>query len=186
MQDAEILALYFARDEEALERTQKEYGAYCQRIAENILHDPLDAQECVNDTWLRAWNTIPPSRPRVLKAFLTVIMRRIAVNRYHRVRRKSAVPSELTRALSELEPFLSDDGGMDAEFDASRLGRVISDFLRSLSERRRYIFIARYYVADPIDKIAYELGVSRSTVNKELAAIRSALKEALESEGFSV
>ena len=122
----------------------------------------------------------------MLKAFLTVIMRRIAVNRYHRVRRKSAVPSELTRALSELDAFLSDDGGMDAEFDASRLGRVISDFLRSLSERRRYIFIARYYVADPIDKIAYELGVSRSTVNKELAAIRSALKEALESEGFSV
>ena len=88
--------------------------------------------------------------------------------------------------MSELEDFVAGDEDVVAEFDAERLGRIISDFVRSLSERRQFIFMSRYYVADPIDTIASDLGLSRSTVNKELAAIRGALKEKLESEGYSI
>ena len=100
--------------------------------------------------------------------------------------RKKAVPSEMTVSLSELEDFVSGDEDIGAEFDAERLGHIISDFVRSLSERRQFIFMSRYYVADPIDTIASDLSLCRSMVNKELAAIRSALKEKLESEGYSI
>ena len=92
----------------------------------------------------------------------------------------------MTVCLSELEDFLSEDDSMDSKLDAERLGRVISDFVRALSERRRFIFISRYYIADSIDVIARDLGLSRSTVNKELAAIKFALREKLESEGYSI
>jgi RNA polymerase sigma-70 factor (ECF subfamily) len=120
--------------------------------------------------------------PKVLKAFLTAITRRIAINRYHKNQRHS----EMTVALGELEGILSDSEDVSAQIDARELGRVISEFLRSLPQRRRFIFISRYYMAEPIDTIARELRLSRSMVNKELAAIRKALKEKLESEGYDL
>ena len=122
----------------------------------------------------------------MLKAFLTTILRRIAIKRYHRELRKRAVPSQLTQSLYELDEFIAGDEDVDAAFDAKRLGEVLSKFVSSLSPRKRYIFMSRYYMAEPIDTIAGELRVSRSTVNKELAAIRQDLKERLESEGYSV
>ena len=121
-----------------------------------------------------------------MRAFLTAVARHLAVKRYHSSRRKKIIPSEMTVSLSELEDFMADDGDVDSELDAERLGRVISGFVRSLSERRQFIFMSRYYVADPIDTIARDLSLSRSMVNKELAAIRRALKEKLESEGYSI
>ena len=105
---------------------------------------------------------------------------------YHRNLRKSVIPSEMTVSLSELEDFISGDDEVSADFDAERLGHIISDFVRSLSERRQFIFMSRYYVADTIDTIASDLNLSRSMVNKELASIRTALKEKLESEGYSI
>jgi RNA polymerase sigma-70 factor (ECF subfamily) len=186
MDDAKIVELYFRRDEKAIEETDFKYKKYLFSVAYNLLHDRLDCEECLSDTYLGAWNAIPPSRPNVLKAFLTTIARRAAIKRYHAGLRKRAIPSELTVSLSELEAFVSGDEDVCSDFDAERLGRVISDFLRSLSERRRFIFMSRYYVADPIDTIASDLGLSRSTVNKELAAIRSDLKEKLESEGYLI
>ena len=102
------------------------------------------------------------------------------------MRKKNVIPSEMTLSLFELEDFVAGDGDMDAAFDAERLGRVISDFVRSLPARRQFIFMSRYYVADPIDTIARDLSLSRSTVNKELAAIRHDLKEKLESEGYTL
>ena len=129
---------------------------------------------------------IPPTMPSVLKAFLMTITRRIAIKRYHTRHRLSAIPSELTVSLSELEGFVAGDEDVGADLDAEKLGHVISDFVRSLSERRQFIFMSRYYIADPIDTIASDLSLSRSMVNKELAAIRSALKEKLESEGYSI
>lgn len=184
--DEQIIELYWQRDEKAIEETDIKYKKYLLSVAYHIVRDTSDCEECLNDTYLGAWNAMPPSKPNVLKAFLTTIMRRLAINRYHSNRRKNRVPSEMTVALSELEDFIADDGTMDAEFDAERLGRVISDFVRSLNERRRFIFMSRYYAAEPIDTIAGELQVSRSTVNKELAAIRAALKEKLESEGYLI
>ena len=186
MDDDKIVALYWERDEKAIEETDFKYKKYLFSIAYNMVHDRLACEDCLNDTYLGAWNAIPPSRPNVLKAFLTTITRRVAIKRYHRNLRQSVIPSELTVSLSEIEDFVADDGDVDSEFDAERLGRIISDFVRSLPERKQFIFISRYYLADPIDTIASDLSLSRSMVNKVLSAIRSALKEKLESEGYSI
>lgn len=182
LSDEKIIALYWSRDEKAIEETDFKYKHYLFSIAYNIVHGRLDCEECLNDSYLAAWNAIPPAKPNVLKAFLTTIVRRIAINRYHSKQRQS----EMTVSLSELEDFLSGDECVDAQLDAKDLGRVISDFVRSLSQRRRFIFMSRYYIAEPIDTIARDLNLSRSMVNKELAAIRKALKEKLESEGYSI
>ena len=186
MDDDKIVELYWERDEKAIEETDFKYKKYLFSIAYNVVYDRLDCEECLNDTYLGAWNAIPPTKPSVLKAFLTTIIRRIAIKRYHSNLKQSVMPSEMTVSLSELEDFVVGDGDVDSEFDAKRLGHVISDFVRSLSERRQFIFMSRYYLADPIDMIASDLSLSRSMVNKELAAIRSALKEKLESEGYSI
>ncbi len=184
--DEAIIELYWERDDRAIEETDFKYGKYLFSVAYNIVHDRLDCEECVNDTYLGVWNTVPPTRPNELRAFLTTIMRRVAVNRYHHNKRKSAPPSELTLSLSELEDFISDTESVESAFDAERLGRVLSDFIRSLSDRRKYIFMSRYYTADQIGTIAKELNLSRSMINKELAAIRASLKEKLESEGYAI
>ena len=178
--DEAIIALYWNRDESAIEETDLKYKNYLYSVAYNIVHGRADCEECLNDTYLAAWNAMPPSKPNVLKAFLTTITRRIAINRFHSNMRHS----EMTVALSELEAFLTDGESVDSRLDAKELGRVISDFVRRLPQRRRFIFMSRYYAAEPIDTIAKELVLSRSMVNKELAAIRKALKEKLESEGY--
>ena len=186
MEDDKIVELYWKRSEKAIEETDFKYKNYLFSIAYNIVHNKLDSEECLNDTYLCTWNAIPPSRPNLLKAFLTVITRRVAIRRYHSYLRQKEIPSEMTVALSELEDFIADDENVEANFDVDRLGCIISDIVRSLSERRQFIFMSRYYIADPIDTIANDLGLSRSTVNKELAAIRNVLKERLESEGYSI
>lgn len=183
--DDEIIALYFARDESAVEATDAKYGRYLLSVARNILSDLAECAECIDDTYLGAWNAIPPARPLCFKAFLVTILRRGAVKRLCSSKRKSAVPTELLLSFEELE--IADIGdNTDASFDALRLGEIISAFVRSLPERRRYIFMSRYYEAERIDVIARELSLSRSMVNKELSAIRIALKKKLESEGYSV
>ena len=186
LSDEKIIELYWERDEKAIDETDRKYKKYLFSIAYNILREKLDCEECLNDTYLGAWNAIPPSRPNVLKAFLTTIARRIAIKRYHRNLKKSVIPSEMTVSLSELEDFIMGDEDIGSDFDADRLGNVLSDFVRSLSERRRFIFMSRYYLSEPIETIARELNLSRSMINKELAAIRTALKEKLESEGYSI
>ena len=183
--DGRIVELYFQRDEDAIRLTKEKYESYLLAVAKNILSDPLDREECLNDLYLKVWNAIPPERPRSLGAFLTTVMRRIAINRYHYNARKKSVPSEMTVSFSELEEVLCDGGDCARAFDAKHLGEVISAYLRTLSPRRRYIFFSRYYIAASLQTIAQELGVSRSTVDKELAAIKSGLKEKLESEGYT-
>ena len=182
--DEAIVTLYWNRDETAIEETDFKYKNYLFSVLRNLLNDPMDCEECLNDTYLGTWNAIPPTKPAVLKAFLTAVARRAAIKRYHKARKKTAIPSELTVSLSELEDFLSDGGEAESDLDAAALGKVISEFLYSLDKRKRYIFMSRYYVAVSIEKIARELKVSRSTVNKELAAIRKSLKVKLESEGY--
>jgi len=184
--DDGIIELYFLRDEKAIFETDLKYGKYLFSVAYNILHDKHDCEECLNDTYLGAWNAIPPTRPGVLKAFLVTIMRRVAVNRYHKKSKVSGIPSEMTVSLSESEEFISGDGEVDSGFDALALGRIISDFVRSLPGRRQFIFIGRYYLCETVDAIASDLDLSRSTVNKELSSIRRELREKLESEGYSV
>ena len=186
LEDDEIIELYWQRNEAAIAETDLKYRKYLFIIAYNILNEKLDCEECLNDTYLGAWNAIPPTRPNVLKAFLTTIIRRTAMKRYQHKNRQRAVPSEMTVSLSELEAFVSGDGDVGADFDAERLGKIISDFVRSLGKRRQFIFMSRYYAADSIDVIARDLKLSRSMINKELAAIRSDLAKILEKEGYSI
>ncbi len=186
MPDETIIELYWNRDESAIFETDFKYKKYLLRIAYNILNNESDSEESLNDTYFGVWNAIPPTRPNVFKAFLTVIMRRTAIKRYHSKTRKSDVPSEMTVALTELEDIVRNGGDVETAFDTEKLGQVINEFVRSLSDRKRFIFISRYYEAEPIDAIAKALSLSRSSVNKELASIRTALKAKLESEGYSI
>ena len=181
MSDEQIVELYWKRDERAIRETDRKYQHFLLTVAHNILRDAQDCEECLNDTYLGAWNAIPPARPKVLQAFLATIMRRTAIDCYKRKKRQKRIDSELTVALSEVEEFLAD--GSDP---AAELGRVISEFIRALPKRRMYIFMSRYYTARPIGEIARLLGCSESTVNKEIAAIKRDLKEKLEKEGYSL
>jgi RNA polymerase sigma-70 factor (ECF subfamily) len=186
LSDGEIVELYWQRDERAIKETDRKYQHFLLTVAHNILRDAQDCEECLNDTYLGAWNAMPPARPNALRAFLATIMRRTAIDRYKAGKRQKRIDSELTVALSEVEEFLADGSDPAAELDARELGRVISEFIRALPRRRRYIFMSRYYMARPIGEIARLLGCSESTVNKEIAAIKRGLKEALEKEGYSL
>ena len=185
MSDEQIVELYWQRDEQAIKETDIKYKSFLLSVAYNIVGDARDSEECLNDTYIGAWNAMPPARPTLLQAFLGTIMRRTAIDRYKARKRQKRVASELTVSLSEVEEFIADDDTY-SEVNAKELGRVISDFVRSLSDRRMYIFMSRYYLARPIKEIARLLECSQSTVNKEIATIKCDLKEKLEKEGYSV
>ena len=163
--DGEIVALYFARDEEAIAATDRKYGGYLYTVAYNILHDPQDCEECRNDSYLKTWNTIPPKRPSRLQAYLTKIMRCISVDRYRERTRQKRVPSEMTASDFEREQ------------ESEALRRCLEEFLEALPRRRRLIFVCRYYCVDPPERIAAMLGVTVSAVYKELGKIRNSLRE---------
>lgn len=186
MSDETIIELYWQRDENAIKQTDIKYKKFLLAIAYNIVYDALDSEECLNDTYVGAWNSIPPARPALLQAFLTAIMRRTAIDRYKARKRQKRIASELTVSLSELEDIISDGDDTYSEADARELGRLINAFVRSLSDRRMYIFMSRYYIARPIKEIAKLLECSESTVNKEIAMIKRDLKEKLEREGYFI
>ena len=183
--DGEILKLYFRRDESAVAETDRKYGSYLLRTAERFLTDRRDREECVADTDLGAWNAIPPEEPRSMKAFLTVLLRRNAVNRYRKDNRKRRVPGELLCPLEDGEGLSAAESAADA-FDGEQLGRAISAFVSSLPSRRRTVFMCRFYENRSIGETARLLGCSRSTVEKELSAIKGGLRDYLEKEGYSV
>lgn len=186
LDDAQIVALYWQRDELAIRETDRKYKRYLLAVAYNIVGDRHDSEECLNDTYVGAWNAIPPAKPDLLQAFLATIMRRTAIDRYKARRRQKRVASELTVSLSEVEDYLSEPEDMQSDAETRELGRVISDFVRALPDRRMYIFMSRYYFARPIREIAKLLGCSQSSVNKEIAALKRDLKEKLEKEDYSL
>ena len=184
--DEDIIELYFARDERAIKETDKKYNNYLISVAYAILHNNSDSEECLNDTYIGAWNAIPPARPRVLLAFLSEIMRRIAINRYKSDRRKKRIPPEIIDPLPELEGFLADAEDIYSDIEAKELGESINAYIKTLSKRRRYIFMSRYYYLRKIDDIAKVLSLSPSTVSKEIFAIKDGLRKKLESEGYTI
>ena len=182
--DEQIIQLFWQRDEQAIAQTDKKYRNFLLSVAYNILSDSCDSEECLDDTYLGAWNAIPPTKPSSLRAFLVTIMRRTAIDRYKLRKRQKRISSELTLSLSEVEDFVSDLDDVAAEIDRLELSRIICAFVRSLNDRRRYIFMSRYYLVRPIKEIAKLLGCSESTVNKELAFIKRELMENLKREGY--
>ena len=183
LSDEEIIALYWARNENAIKQTDDKYRAYLLKIANNILKDMQDSEECLNDTYLSAWNTIPPERPYLLKAFLAAIIRNqsLMVGRRQKAQKRTAMSQAVS--LSELEDVLADTRETD---DAHMLAMVIESYIASLDKDQRYIFLGRYYFGKSIDDIASEMGVSRSKVSKQIAYIKQTLREKLQEEGIGL
>lgn len=182
--DEKIIELYWARNEQAIGETDKKYGKYLFTIAYNIVHDRLDCEECLNDTYLGTWNRIPPTRPSVLQAFLSRIMRNIAIDRFRKNTASKKVPSELMCSLEELDDCIADGMTVEEEYAVREIARVLSDYLRELPDRSEFIFVCRYYFSDYVKKIAEMLKVSEDTVYRELAEMRQGLKERLDKEGL--
>ena len=186
MSDEQIVELYWQRDEQAIKETDFKYKKFLLSVAMNIVHDMCDSEECLNDTYIGTWDSIPPARPILLQSFVATIMRRTAINRYNANKRQKRIASEFTVSLSDIEDFIADEGDMQAEFEAKELAKTISNYVRSLPDRQMYIFVSRFYIADPLATISKELGCSVSTVKREIEAIKIGLKKQLESEGYIV
>ena len=176
--DAEIVALYLARDESAVEHTAKNYGAYCLSVAMNILNSHPDAEECVNDTYLRAWRSIPPHRPTVLRLFLGKITRNLAIDRY---REKRSRNRELEVALEEISEFLpaheEDDGDLPA---------LLADFLSSLPSEERNLFILRYWQGHSVARLSKAFGLKPNNLSARLYRTREKLRAYLSERGYEV
>ena len=182
MQDNEIIALYWARAEGAIAETAKRYGSYCYAIAWNILHRQEDAEECENDTWLAAWNTMPPARPQKLATFLGRLTRNIALDRYdYNTAQKRG--GEFPLVLSELSECIAAVDNVEKQVEAQETADCISTFLRTQSKISRMVFVRRYWYADSIADIAKRFGMRESRVKSMLFRTRNKLRDYLEAEG---
>jgi len=178
MDDNAIIEMFWRRSEDALAVAGSKFGAYCRRIAENILHSREDADECVNETWLKAWNAIPPAKPAILRAFLGKITRNIALNRYeasHSQKRGGEVEIAIDELADIPAPQTEDDG---------EITRVINDFLYAEPSQNADIFVKRYWHLKSVKDIAAEYGCSENKVTSLLFRMRGRLKTKLESEGL--
>ncbi len=181
--DCEIIELYFIRSENAIRETERKYGSYLNTIAYNILRSKEDSEECVSDTYMKVWNSIPPERPRLFRSFIAKITRNLAINICTMRKREKRIPEDAKVPLSELERVIGNFPDIYTIIDAKRTGQIISEYIDRLSDRSAYIFLSRYFFAMTVDEIAAKLLCSRSTVNKELAKMRNELKEKLDKEG---
>ena len=184
MDDRQIIELYNNRDEKAISETSLKYGRYCFSIANNILCDHRDSEECVNDTWLGAWNSIPPHKPNNLKLFLGKITRNISFNKYKENNRQKRGGSEVALALDEISEVVADVHGVESEIEERVFMNAVNRFLESLSERDCSIFIRRYFNSDSVKKIALRYGMTETNVSKVLARTREKFRKYLRSEGY--
>lgn len=184
MEDSQILALYWEKDPEAISATADKYGAYCSAIAKNILRHAEDVEECVNDTWLHAWNAIPPQRPKVLRMFLAKITRNLSFDRLNAQKAQKRGEGEIVLVLDELAECLGGGTDTEEEYAAKELGQCIGRFVRALPERDGNIFVRRYFFAEFIADIAKRYGLSESHVTVILSRTRKKLKAHLLKEGY--
>ena len=186
LSDEQIIDLYFAREERAIAETDKKYCEYLHTVAYNILANEQDAEECLQDTYLRTWDAIPPERPSIFHAFLAKITRNLSLNRIEKANRKRRVPTEACYPMDEVQDFLPDPHDLAKDLQAATVRRIIAEYLDGTTERRLYIFISRFFYSYTVSQIAARLGCSTSTVNKELAEIKRELRACFEKEGIDV
>ncbi len=184
MDDAKIVQLYFDRDEQAIPATARKYGNYCTSIANNILGNQEDAEECVNDTYLNAWNAIPPHKPKMLSTFLGKIVRNLAFNRYKRNNADKRGGGELTAVLDELASCVSGQEDVAKAFEYKELVSAINDFLRTLPSQKRSIFVCRYWYTESISDISTRFGMKTSAVAMMLSRLRNQLHNYLTERGY--
>ena len=186
MKDEEIVALYWQRSEDAIRETSAKYQTYLTKIACNILSDPEDSEECVNDTYLAAWNSMPEHRPSVLSTYLGKITRQIAIDVFRKRNSAKRYASEYALSLSELEDSFADGETPEQVYDAKMLDKAINTFIRELPEETRRVFIGRYYFFDSVKKVAEYCGISETNAKSILYRTRMKLKEYLVKEGFEL
>ena len=186
MDDCEIIELYWARREEALTETDKKYGRLCRSVAYNILRSHEDTEECVNDTWMRAWNAMPPARPGVLSAFLSRITRNLALDTYKAAKAGKRGGGQVAAALEELGDCIAAREGVEQEMAYRELTELLDGFLRQLPEKECCIFLRRYWYADSTREIARRYGMPEGSVKSLLSRTRQKLKKMLEQEGIAV
>lgn len=185
MNDKKIIELFFERSEKAVTELSKRYGGTVLRIAQNLLHNRQDAEECANDTYLSVWNAIPPQRPESLTAFVCKIARNIAINRieYDHAQKRGG---EAEACFEELQECIPSGESAEARYEANFISELIDEFLDTLDRKNRMIFIRRYWYMDSFKDIASEAELSEGTVRTRLTRIRDKLKEFLESRGITV
>lgn len=187
MQDEQIISLYFARDESAIKESDAKYGRYVLSIARNILGNTEDAKECQNDTWLHAWNAMPPHRPARLCAFFGKLARNLSLNRYEKEHAAKRGGSEIPGVIDELAECLPDKkADPERQQDAAEIAKVLNQFLEDLDERKRSLFVRRYFYCSPVVDIAHDYEMRESAVKMQLLRMRTALKQALAQSGISL
>jgi len=178
MDDEQIIELFFARSELAIRELDAKHGKACYKLSYNILNNAQDAEECVNDSYLSTWNSIPPQRPRSLLAFVCTIVRNLSITR-HRVNTAMKRNSQLDIAISEIENSVASPVGVEDELEAKRLTQLIENFLDTLTEENRVIFVRRYWFSESYAEIAELLGFTEKKVSVRLTRTRKQLREYL-------
>lgn len=184
MQDEQIVALYLSRDENAIRETERKYGGYCMSIANNILQNLHDSQECVNDTYIRTWESIPPHKPESLRAFIGRITRRLALNMCEKASALKRGKGTVQLVLDELGECIPDTVGDTVQ--GFEITDALNSFLASLPEQNRNIFVRRYWYMSAVKDIAADYGMSESKVKMRLMRMRNELKAHLEKEGIII
>ena len=184
MEDGKIIDLYWERSETAIEETAKKYFRYCRFISFNILRSDEDADECVNDTYLRAWNAMPPKRPNCLASFLGKITRNLSLDRYKQYSAEKRGHGQIALALSELDEAIPSIPDVEQVIDEKELVQALNIFLEDLPDQKRIIFVQRYWYLLPIKEIAEKSEASESQIKSTLFRIRNELKTFLEKEGL--
>lgn len=183
MDDRDIIALYFRRAESAIDETAKKYGKYCFNISNNILRNHQDAEECVNDTYIRTWNSIPPTKPNSLSAYLAKIVRNISLNRIKAQKAQKRGSGEFELAYEELTGIISSPQSVEDMIDEIFLRDLINRWLDTLSPEQRMVFVGRYWYFDSISTISDKMNFSASKTKMLLLRLRNELRKYLESEG---
>ena len=184
-EDSKIIDLLYKREEQALIELSEKYGTACKRIAGNILKNHRDAEECVNDTYLAVWNTIPPKNPNPLRAYIFRIIRNISIAKYHEntcIKRNSYYDV----ALEELESCLAASITVEQEIAANELSKQIDRFLATLDEESQMLFVRRYWYSDDISDLADRFHMNNNNVSVRLSRIRNKLKNYLQKEGYEI
>ena len=184
MEDNQIIELYWQRDEGAISESSRKYGSYCQSIAFNILQNNEDSEECVNDTWLKAWDSMPPHKPDCLRLFLAKITRNLSFNRYNANKAKKRGGGEMTLVLDELAECISNETDPEEAIINKELNEYIIGFVHTLPERERNIFVRRYFFVDTVKSISKRYGLSENYVSVTLNRTRKMLKKKLKKEGY--
>ena len=186
MDDSKIIELYMDRSEQAISETDRKYGRYCHYIAYNILHNDEDSEECVNDTYLRTWNSIPPKRPNKLQTFLGKITRNLSLNKYEKQSAEKRGSGQIPLILDELTECIPADRNSETLVEDMVIKETLDRFLENLSADARKIFVRRYWYMSSVKEIAEEYGLSESKVTVTLFRTRQKLKTVLEKEGIAL